>query len=181
MSRIALCSGGNPCCAKFGAMCPKSLTPEAEIAASLARQTVVKILSPTSMPCYVTEIVPEPIKTKRSTRPLARIADTPLKLWRKWFDAKTPLRKLAALSKVSTPTIRKFRRKLGYSALKPGGEYRQKYTREDAERIAKCRKKGMRICDAAALAGYSADASHTIASRFRDLLPPTHGYRTARR
>ena len=109
-----------------------------------------------------------------TTRPKARIEDTPISQWKTWFEAKASLRHMAAITLVSTPTIAKWRRKLGFTGLKRGGEYRQLYTRNDAKKIAKHRKNGVSLVLAGKKAGYTEVATYSIASRFRDILPRTH-------
>ena len=109
-----------------------------------------------------------------TTRPKARIEDTPLSQWTTWFEAKTPLRHMAAITLVSTPTIAKWRRKLGFEGYKQGGEYRQLYTRNDAKKIAKHRTAGVSLAIAGQKAGFSMAQTYTIAMRFRDILPKTN-------
>ena len=109
-----------------------------------------------------------------TTRPKARICDTPLDQWHAWFKAKKSLRSMAAITLVSTPTIAKWRRKLGFEGYKRGGEYRQLYTRNDAKKIAKHRTAGVSLVLAGKKAGYTEVATYSIASRFRDILPRTH-------
>ena len=108
-----------------------------------------------------------------TTRPKARIEDTPLSQWKTWFEAKTPLRHMAAITLVSTPTIAKWRRKLGYKGFKLGGEYNQLYTIADAKKIAKYRTNGVSLQAAGRKAGYKESSTYTIALRFRSILPST--------
>ncbi len=85
----------------------------------------------------------------------------------------TTARSMAALSLVSTPTIAKWRKKLGYEGFKLGGEYNQLYTIADAKKIAKYRTNGVSLQAAGRKAGYKESSTYTIALRFRSILPST--------
>ena len=108
-----------------------------------------------------------------TTIPKARISDTPLDQWHAWFKANKSLRSMASISLVSTPTIAKWRKKLGYKGLSQGGEYNQLYTIADAKKIAKYRTNGVSLLAAGRKAGYKESSVYTIALRFRDILPST--------
>lgn len=174
------CKGGSPLCSKFST-CDRAATERLFEQAKSFGLPVSLFVAPESMPCYAKPAAITLPESKRpTTRPKAKVEDFTESQWRAWFDAKTPCNELARKTKISAPTIRKHRDKLGYPAIPAGGYYRQKYTREDAERIALNRKPGETLEEAGKRCGYAKNTAKEIARRFRDILPPTYGFREAK-
>lgn len=170
------CTGGTPCCVKFGTSCPRSLT--LAVATRLG-SGLVKVLAPEAMPCYSTDPL-EFEKPRRNTKPKARVSDYTEKQWHAWFKAETPVRQLEEITKISTTTLRKKRNELGYPPVLAGGAIFQKYFEKDALKIAKIRKPGETLKSAAERAGYSYESAKVIATRFRDIIRPSASGRSRR-
>lgn len=183
------CAGGSPLCANFD-KCPKAFTPKHQSRAAASGLLVAKYAAPTSMPCYVdpaapvVEASPPPPASKQpkwmtqpERRPPFFLKSVPEKRWRKLFSQKPTMSnpKIAAIIGCSDVSVRTMRNRLGFPPYPTGGFYRRKYTRADAEKLAKARKPGETIVALGARFGYTRGQVDHIATLFRDLFPATGG------